>query len=117
MLWEEEGFTLYLPRGEASEEMPARYFVRLPQENQPAETLTEHLHDVEMLLAEAREFWRNWKPFGNTNWSFPDRHGEFLTACANTRSSSREIVRSAFFVKNASVLNSAKVWGYQDYPF
>src|ERR1700733_11459639 len=56
MLWEEEGFTLYLPHDEASEEASARYFVRLPQENQSAETLTEHLRDAEMLLAEAREF-------------------------------------------------------------
>ncbi len=71
MLWEEEGFTLYLPHGEASEEVPARYFVRLPQENQSAETLTDNLHDPEMLLAEAREFWRNWKPFGTTDWSIP----------------------------------------------
>src|ERR1700687_192008 len=66
MLWEEEGFTLYLPHGEASEEVSARYFVRLPQENQSAETLTEHLHDPEMLLDEARAFWRNWKSFGAT---------------------------------------------------
>ena len=91
MLWEEEGFTLYLPHGEASEEVSARYFVRLPQENQSAETLTEHLHDAEMLLAEAREFWRNWKPFGTTNWSFPGRHGEFLTACARNIQQAREV--------------------------
>jgi hypothetical protein len=39
MLWEEEGFTLYLPHGEASEEQEARYFVRLPQENQSAAAL------------------------------------------------------------------------------
>ncbi|MGC2151708.1 MAG: hypothetical protein WA618_06670, partial [Terriglobales bacterium] len=71
MLWEEEGFTLYLPHGEAAEEVAARYFVRLPQENQSAETVTEHLHDPEMLLDEAREFWKNWKPFGTTNWSCP----------------------------------------------
>jgi hypothetical protein len=42
MLWEDEGFTLDLPHGEASEEVSARYFFRLPQENQSAETLTEH---------------------------------------------------------------------------
>src|ERR1039458_9485094 len=78
MLWEEEGFTLYLPHGEAAEEVSARYFVRLPQENQSAETLGEHLRSVEVLLAEAREFWRNWKPFGTTNWSFPGRQGKFF---------------------------------------
>jgi hypothetical protein len=91
MLWEEEGFTLYLPHGEASKEVPARYFVRLPQENQSAETLREHLPDAAVLLTEAREFWRNWKPFGTTNWTFPGRHGEFLTACARNIQQAREV--------------------------
>lgn len=89
MLWEEEGFTLYLTHGEAAEQVPARYFIRLPQENQSAETVTEHLHDPEMLLAETREFWRNWKPFGTTDWRIPARHGEFLTACAQHSTSAR----------------------------
>ena len=35
-LWEEEGFTLYLPHGEATADVEARYFVRLPQEEQSA---------------------------------------------------------------------------------
>src|ERR1700729_2610103 len=61
MLWEEEGFTLYLPHGEASEHAPARYFIRLPQESQAAETLRENLSNVEVLLEETREFWRSWK--------------------------------------------------------
>ena len=91
MLWEEEGFTLYLPHGEASDEVSARYFVRLPQKNQSAETLTEHLHDAEMLLDEAREFWTNWKSFGTTNWSCPGRHGEFPTACARNIQQAREV--------------------------
>src|SRR5271165_4520769 len=91
MLWEEEGFTLYLPHGEAAEEVSARYFVRLPQENQAAETLRDHLPDAEVLLTEAREFWRNWKPFGSADWSFPGRHGEFLTACARNIQQAREV--------------------------
>ena len=125
MLWEEEGFTLYLPHGEASEEVPARYFVRLPQENQSAETLTDNLHDPEMLLAESREFWRNWKPFGTTNWSFPGRHGEFLTACARNIQQAREVkngrlvfevgptqYRGLWIVDGNFLLEAARYLGY-----
>jgi hypothetical protein len=125
MLWEEEGFTLYLPHGEASEEVPARYFIRLPQENQSAETLTEHLHDAEVLLAEAREFWRNWKPFGTTNWSLPGRHGEFLAACARNIQQAREVkndrlvfqvgptqYRGLWIVDGNFLLEAARYLGY-----
>jgi hypothetical protein len=125
MLWEEEGFTLYLPHGEASEEVPALYFVRLPQENQSTETVTDHLPDAEMLLAEAREFWRNWKPFGTTNWSFPGRHGEFLTACARNIQQAREVknnrlvfqvgptqYRGLWIVDGNFLLEAARYLGY-----
>jgi hypothetical protein len=125
MLWEEEGFTLYLPHGEATEEVTARYFVRLPQENQSAETVTEHLHDAEMLLAEAREFWRNWKPFGTTNWSCPGPHGEFLTACARNIQQAREVkndrlvfqvgptqYRGLWIVDGNFLLEAARYLGY-----
>ncbi len=91
MLWEEEGFTLYLPHGEASEAAEARYFLRLPQEEQSAASLQEHLLDPEMLLAETREFWSKWQPFGSTEWSYPSREGEFLTACARNIQQAREI--------------------------
>jgi hypothetical protein len=125
MLWEEEGFTLYLPHDEASEEASASYFVRLPQENQSAETLTEHLHDAEVLLAEAREFWRNWKSFGTTNWSCPGRHGEFLTACARNIQQAREVkndrlvfqvgptqYRGLWIVDGNFLLEAARYLGY-----
>jgi hypothetical protein len=125
MLWQEEGFTLYLPHGEASEEMLARYFIRLPQENQSAETLTEHLPDAEILLAEAREFWKNWKPFGTTNWSYPGRHGEFLTACARNIQQAREVkndrlvfqvgptqYRGLWIVDGNFLLEAARYLGY-----
>ncbi len=125
MLWQEEGFTLYLPHGEAAEDVPARYFVRLPQENQSADTLTEHLRDAEMLLAEAREFWRNWKPFGTTDWSCPGRHGEFLTACARNIQQAREIkndrlvfqvgptqYRGLWIVDGNFLLEAARYLGY-----
>jgi hypothetical protein len=125
MLWEEEGFTLYLPHGEAAEDAPAGYFIRLPQENQSAETLREHLGDAEMLLAEAREFWRNWKPFGTTTWSFPGRHGEFLTACARNIQQAREVkndrlvfqvgptqYRGLWIVDGNFLLEAARYLGY-----
>jgi len=125
MLWEEEGFTLYLPHGEATEDTPARYFIRLPQENQSAETLTEHLHEAEMLLAEAREFWKTWKPFGATSWSLPGQHGEFLTACARNIQQAREIkndrlvfqvgptqYRGLWIVDGNFLLEAARYLGY-----
>ena len=125
MLWEEEGFTLYLPHGEATEEVTARYFIRLPQEGQSTETLTEHLHDADMLLNEAREFWKNWKPFGTTNWSFPGLHGEFLTACARNIQQAREVkndrlvfqvgptqYRGLWIVDGNFLLEAARYLGY-----
>ena len=125
MLWQEEGFTLYLPHGEAAEDVPVRYFVRLPQENQSADTLTEHLRDAEMLLAEAREFWRNWKPFGTTDWRCPGRHGEFLSACARNIQQAREIkndrlvfqvgptqYRGLWIVDGNFLLEAARYLGY-----
>jgi hypothetical protein len=125
MLWEEEGFTLYLPHGEASEDVQVRYFVRLPQEGQSAETLREHLPSAEMLLAEAREFWRNCKPFGTTDWSFPGRHGEFLTACARNIQQAREVkndrlvfqvgptqYRGLWIVDGNFLLEAARYLGY-----
>src|SRR6266536_1155222 len=125
IVWEEEGFTLYLHHGEAAEEMSARYFFRLPQENQSADTLTENLHDAEMFLAEAREFWRNWKPFGTANWSCPGRHGEFLTACARNIQQAREVknnrlvfqvgptqYRGLWIVDGNFLLEAARYLGY-----
>ena len=125
MLWEEEGFTLYLAHGEAAAKVSARYFVRLPQENQSTETLSEHLHDAEMLLAEAREFWGNWKPFGTTNWNCTGRHGEFLTACARNIQQAREVkndrlvfqvgptqYRGLWIVDGNFLLEAARYLGY-----
>lgn len=125
MLWEDEGFTLYLPHGEATEVVPARYFVRLPQENQSAETIREQLPHAEMLLSEARDFWSSWKPFGITEWSYPDRHGEFLTACARNIQQAREVknerlvfqvgptqYRGLWIVDGNFLLEAARYLGY-----
>src|SRR5580700_6225882 len=129
MLWEERGFTLYLTHGQAirdkDEDSEARYFVRLPQDNQSGATLREHLPDAEMLLAEAREFWSKWKPFGTTEWSYPGRHGEFLTACARNIQQAREvkngqlvfqvgptIYRGLWIVDGNFLLEAARYLGY-----
>jgi hypothetical protein len=125
MLWQEEGFTLYLTHGQATQDAEARYFVRLPQESQSAANLHEHLPDAEMLLAEAREFWSKWKPFGTTEWSYPGRHGEFLTACARNIQQAREvkngqlvfqvgptIYRGLWIVDGNFLLEAARYLGY-----
>ncbi|MGO8797174.1 MAG: hypothetical protein ACLQLC_20330 [Candidatus Sulfotelmatobacter sp.] len=127
MLWEEEGFTLYLPDGESSEEKEARYFVRLPQEDQAVAGLQENLQKPEVLLAETREFWSRWKPFGSTAWSYPQRHGEFLTACARNIQQAREmknghlvfqvgptIYRGLWIVDGNFLLEAARYLGYDD---
>jgi hypothetical protein len=125
MLWDEEGFTLYLAHGEAAEQVPARYFIRLPQENQTAAALHENLPNSEVLLDEAREFWRNWKAFGATNWSYPGRHGEFLAACARNIQQAREVkngrlvfevgptqYRGLWIVDGNFLLEAARYLGY-----
>jgi len=124
-LWEEEGFTLYLPHGAATEEAEARYFVRLPQENQSAATVGERLSDPESLLAQTREFWARWKAFGATEWSYPGRHGEFLVACARNIQQAREvkngqlvfevgptIYRGMWIVDGNFLLEAARYLGY-----
>ena len=126
MLWEEEGFTLYLPHGEAAGDVPARYFFRLPQENQSAENVLENFSDADSLLAETREFWKNWKPFGTTSWSLPGRHGEFLTACARNIQQAREVkndrlvfevgptqYRGLWIVDGNFLLEAARYLGYE----
>jgi hypothetical protein len=123
--WEEGGFTLYLPHGEATPEHEARYLVRIPQEKQTAAVLREHLQDPETLLAEARKFWNGWSPFGTTQWSYPDRHGEFLTACARNIQQAREVkndqlvfqvgptvYRGLWIVDGNFLLEAARYLGY-----
>lgn len=130
MLWEEDGFTLYLPHGVANEEgktegRAARYFVRLPQEGQSAKAISEPLQNPELLLAETREFWKKWVPFGGTELSFPGREGDFLTACARNIQQAREvknghlvfqvgptIYRGLWIVDGNFLLEAARYLGY-----
>lgn len=91
VFWEEAGYTLYLPHGEACHQKPLQYFVRFPQEGQSVEALQEMLHHPDVLADEARNFWKVWKPFGSVGWSYPEKPGEFLVACARNIQQAREV--------------------------
>ena len=125
MWWEEAGYTFYLPHGTAKEEREARYFVRLPQEGQSTEKILANLQHPDELLAETREFWKQWKPFGTTDWSFPSHHGEFLAACARNIQQAREVkndrlvfqvgptvYRGLWIVDGNFLLEAARYLGY-----
>ena len=123
--WEEAGYTFYLPHGDASAETPARYFFRFPQEGQTREQVVGNLQHPDTLLEATRSFWRTWKPFGSTQWSFPQRHGEFVTACARNIQQAREVkndrlvfqvgptvYRGLWIVDGNFLLEAARYLGY-----
>ena len=75
-----------------SEGQPYRCFLRFPQEGQEVDKLTDGLAHPDQLLAEAREYWQNWKPFdGKVSLKFPGPHGDFLVACARNIQQAREV--------------------------
>ena len=123
--WEEAGYTFYMPHGEATPQAPAQYFFRFPQANQAREKVLANLQQPDLLLEATRTFWRTWKPFGNTSWSFPRRHGEFLTACARNIQQAREVkndrlvfqvgptvYRGLWIVDGNFLLEAARYLGY-----
>jgi len=123
--WEEAGYTLYLPHGEASKSNPLQYFIRFPQEKQSVEALQEMLRQPDVLAEEVREFWRQWKPFGSVAWSYPGKCGEFLTACARNIQQAREVkngklvfevgptvYRNLWIVDGNFILEAARYLGY-----
>jgi hypothetical protein len=123
--WEEGGYTLYLPHGEAKPNQPLRYFVRFPQEGQPADVLAEMLQQPDVLIDEVREFWKQWRPFGSVAWRYPGRHGEFLIACARNIQQAREMkdnrlvfevgptmYRNLWIVDGNFLLEAARYLGY-----
>lgn len=124
--WEEGwGYTLYLPHGEATRTQPLRYFLRFPQEGQSLDAIQQMLHDPNALADEAREFWRQWKPFESVAWSYPGKAGEFLTACARNIQQAREIkngrlmfetgptvYRNLWIVDGNFLLEAARYLGY-----
>jgi hypothetical protein len=115
--------TCNLPECSATAELPARYFVRLPQEGQSVESESAA---ADSLLAEAREYWRERKVFaGDVDWALPGRYGEFLTACARNILQAREVkdgrltfqvgptvYRGLWVVDGHFILESARYLGY-----
>ena len=123
--WEDGGYTLLLPHGEAAANQPLRYFVRFPLEKQATEHLSDTMQEPDALLAEIREFWKEWKPFGRVAWSYPDKHGEFLVACARNIQQARElkndrlvfqvgptVYRNLWIVDGNFLLEAARYLGY-----
>ncbi len=77
--------------GEATAGRPLRAFFRLPLAGQTFAQLAAGLDDPDVLLAEARAFWKQWRPFGEpVGWGIAGPHGEFLTACSRNILQARE---------------------------
>jgi hypothetical protein len=124
-LWEEAGYTLYLPHGEASPDEPLQYLIRFPQDGQSVEAVQEMLQHPDVLADEARAFWKEWKPFGSVAWSYPGETGKFLVACARNIQQSREVkngrlvfqvgptlYRNLWIVDGNFLLEAARYLGY-----
>jgi hypothetical protein len=115
-----------LKAGIATEGRPCRCFFRFPQEGQEIDKLKEGLETPDRLLAEAREYWQNWKPFeGKVSWQLLGRHGEFLVACARNLQQAREekagritfqvgptVYRGLWVVDGNFILEAARYLGY-----
>lgn len=112
--------------GEARADEPLRQFFRFPQDGQPFEKIAGGLAEPDALLAEAREFWRTWQPFGEpVSWRVPGRQGEFLSACARNILQARErkngrltfqvgptVYRGLWVVDGNFILEAARYLGY-----
>jgi hypothetical protein len=123
--WEEAGYTLYLPHGEASYGKPLRYLIRFPQEGQSLDLIQGMMQAADALADEAREFWMQWRPFGSVAWSYAGKHGDFLTACARNIQQAREVkngrlvfevgptvYRNLWIVDGNFLLEAARYLGY-----
>ena len=119
-----ESFTLKV--GFAAADLPFRFFFRFPQDGQSFEKLAEGLAHPDQLLAEARDYWLNWQPFGGAvSWQIPGIHGNFLVACARNIQQAREVrdgkltfqvgptvYRGLWFVDGNFILEAARYLGY-----
>ena len=115
-----------LPAAVISGGQPFLCFLRFPQEGQEAEKLKDGLADPVQLLAEAREYRQNWKPFdGNVALNVPGEHGDFLVACARNIQQAREVkggkltfqvgptvYRGLWIVDGNFILEAARYLGY-----
>jgi hypothetical protein len=119
-------WTLSGPTGIATGDRPFQVLFRFPQQGQDFEKIKAGLAALGDLLAEAREYWRNWRAFGaSVAWNLPGRYGEFLTACARNIQQAREVrngrltfqvgptvYRGLWVVDGNFILEAARYLGY-----
>ncbi len=115
-----------LPVGVTEADRPFRYFFRFPKDGQTLDKLSDGLAHPGLLLDEARNYWENWKPFGEpVSWQHPGIHGKFLTACARNIQQAREVrngkltfevgptvYRGLWFADGNFILEAARYLGY-----
>lgn len=81
-----------LQSGSLIKDQAEKFFVRFPQEGQPLEKFVRGLGRADQLLAGARAFWNEWKPFeGKVNWKLPGGYHDFLVASARNIVEAQEI--------------------------
>ena len=109
-----------------SEAKPFRCFLRLPQEGQEVDKVSEGLTKPQQLLAEVREYWQNWKPCeGQVSFQIPGPQGDFLVASARNIQQAREekagklafevgptVYRTVAIVDGHFLLEAARYLGY-----
>lgn len=123
---EEGGYRLTLEHGSATPSRPLRYLFRIPQ---PGSTIDPNTSvDPDVLLAETRAWWRQWRPFGSDNqMSVPSAQGDFLTACARNILQARErkdgrlvfqvgptVYRGLWIVDGNFILEAARYLGFDE---
>lgn len=120
---DEGGYLLNLQHCDATPALPGKYFFRLPQQGQQTVDVAV---SADTLLNEARAWWKRWSAFGGeVRWSLPEKHGEFLIACARNIQESRAIkdgrtvfqvgptvYRSMFIVDGNFLLEAGRYLGY-----
>jgi len=124
VLWTRTGgYEIYLEHLTCSPEQPARYLFRIPQDSSAT---VDTAFDPDALLASARSFWRNWKPFGGTiQFDLSGANGEFLAGCARNIQQAREskdgrlvfqvgptVYRGLWIVDGNFLLEAARYLGY-----
>lgn len=123
---EEGGYRLTLAHGTARRDRPLRYFFRIPQPGSHVDSSATV--DPDALLAEAREWWRQWRPFAaQIDWSIPSAKGDFLSACARNILQAREqkegrlvfevgptVYRGLWIVDGNFILEAARYLGFDE---
>ncbi len=117
-----------LERGQARPGEPYRIFFRFPQEKQAVAALADGVATPDVLLAEARRYWADWKAFGGSvTWKLANPKNNFLLACARNILQAREVrdgkltfqvgptcYRGLWVVDGNFILEAAKYLGYDE---